>query len=120
MPFFLSLGVSKKEFFESTPKELEVYIDAEKMAQRRRDSENWQMGMYNMSAFSVALGRALSGRKSKAKYMDKPLSEQIAEKAKEEDENLTEEQKEVERDKLLTALMTWQANFELNHSGVDN
>ena len=105
---------------ESTPKELQVYIDAEKLSQRRRDAENWQMGMYNMSAFSVALGRALRGRKSKAKYMVKPLSEQIAEKKKEEDENLTEEQKAVERDKLMAALMTWQANFELNHSGVDN
>lgn len=104
---------------ESTPKELQVYIDAEKLSQRRRDAENWQMGMYNMSAFSVALGRALSGRKSKAKYMDKPLSEQIAEKKKEEDENLTEEQKAVERDKLMAALMTWQANFELRHSGGD-
>lgn len=104
---------------DSTPKELQVYIDAEKLSQRRRDAENWQMGMYNMSAFSVALGRALSGRKSKAKYMDKPLSEQIAEKKKEEDENLTEEQKAVERDKLMAALMTWQANFELRHSGGD-
>lgn len=104
---------------ESTPKELQVYIDAEKLSQRRRDAENWQMGMYNMSAVSVALGRALSGRKSKAKYMDKPLSEQIAEKKKEEDENLTEEQKAVERDKLMAALMTWQANFELRHSGGD-
>lgn len=119
MPLFISLGVTKAEFMDSTPKELEVYIEAEKMAQRRRDAENWQMGMYNMSAFSVALGKALSGRKSKAKYMEKPLSEQIMEKKKEEDENLTEEQKDVEREKLLAALMTWQANFELNHSGVD-
>lgn len=89
------------------------------MLQKRRDAENWQMGMYNMSAFSVALGRALSGRKSKAKYVDKPLSETIAEKKKEEDENLTEEQKAVERDKLMAALMTWQANFELKHGGGD-
>lgn len=89
------------------------------MSQKRRDAENWQMGMYNMSAFSVSLGRALAGRKSKAKYMDKPLSETIAEKQKEADNNLTEDQKAVERDKLLAALMTWQANFELNHGGED-
>lgn len=112
--------MSKSEFMESTPKELNVYIEAERMLQKRRDAENWQMGMYNMSAFSVALGRAISGRKSKAKYIDKPLSDTIAEKKKEEDENLTEEQKAVERDKLMAALMTWQANFELKHgSGGD-
>lgn len=114
---FISLGVSKAEFMDSTPKDLECYIEAEKMAQKRRDAENWQMGMYNMSAFSVALGKALSGRKSKSKYMDKPIMEKIKESQKEEEENLTEEQMVTERDKLLAALMTMQANFELNHSG---
>ena len=104
---------------DSTPKDLECYIEAEKIAQKRRDAENWQMGMYNLSAFSVALGKALSGKKSKAKYMDKPIMEKISESLKEEEENLTEEQIETERDKLLAALMTMQANFELNHSGGD-
>ena len=77
------------------------------------------MGMYNMSAVSVAIGKALSGRKSKAKYMDKPMLEKVSESRKEEEENLTEEQKDMERQKLLTALMTWQANFELNHGAGD-
>lgn len=120
MPLFLSLGVSKEEFFRSTPKDLECYLLAEEMKQKRKDAENWQMGMYNMSAFSVALGKALSGKKSKAKYLEKPLSEQVADKKIEDDENLTEEQKDFEREKLLATLMTMQANFELNHkSGGD-
>lgn len=116
---FLSLGVTKEEFFDSTPKELNCYILAEEMLQKRRDAERWQMGMYNMSAFSVSLGKALSGRKSKAKYMEEPMLEKAAAKKKEDDENLTEEQIENERDKLLANLMTMQANFELKHSGVD-
>ena len=89
------------------------------MAAKRRDEEYWHLGMYNMSAFSVALSKALSGKKSKAKYMEEPLYQKVAEKQKEDDENLTEEQKEVERNKLLTALMTMQANFELKHGGGD-
>lgn len=117
---FLSIGVSKEEFFDSTPKELNCYIEAENMAAKRRDEEYWHLGMYNMSAFSVALSKALSGKKSKAKYMEEPLYQKVAEKQKEDDDNLTEEQKDVERDKLLAALMTMQANFELNHkSGGD-
>lgn len=111
--------MSKEEFFDSTPKELNCYVLAEEMRQKRTDADNWQMGMYNLSAFSVALSKAVSGKKSKAKYMESPLSEQIAEKKKEDDENLTEEQKDMERSKLLTALMTMQANFELKHGGGD-
>lgn len=111
--------MSKEEFFDSTPKELHCYIEAENMAAKRRDEELWHLGMYNMSAFSVALSKALSGKKSKAKYMEEPLYNKVAEKQKEEEENLTEEQKEVERSKLLTALMTMQANFELKHGGGD-
>lgn len=111
--------MSKEEFFDSTPKELNCYILAEEMKQKRTDTNNWQMGMYNLSAFSVALSKALSGKKSKAKYMEEPLYETAMAKQKEDDENLTEEQKEVERNKLLTALMTMQANFELKHGGGD-
>lgn len=119
MPLFLSLGVSKEEFFRSSPKDLECYLLAEEMRQKRQDEENWHMGMYNMSAFGVALAKALAGNKSHAKYIDKPLSEKVSDK-KIEDENLTEEQKDRERDRLLCALMTMQANFELNHkSGGD-
>ena len=103
---------------DSTPLELECYVEAEKMIQKRKDAERWQMGMYNMSAVSVAVSRALAGKKSKAKYIEKPMSEQVSESQKEE-ENLTEEQAGTERDKLLTALMTMQANFELNHGGGD-
>lgn len=105
---------------DSTPKDLECYIKAEEMRQSRKDNENWQMGMYNLSAFSTALARALGGKKSKAEYMKQSLHEQIKEKQQVEDENLTEEQIESERDNLLARLMTMQANFELNHSGEDN
>lgn len=87
------------------------------MAEKRRDAEYWHIGMYNMSAFSTALGRALSGKKSKAKYMEEPLYEKATEMV--DDENLTEEQIKEERSKLLASLMTMQTNFELNHGGGD-
>ena len=74
------------------------------------------MGMYNLNAFSTALSMALAGKKSKAKYLEKPLLEQTDNIP---DEELTEEQIEQERQKLLMALQVSQANFELNKGKVD-
>ena len=74
------------------------------------------MGMYNLNAFSTALSMALAGKKSKAKYLEKPLLEQTDNVP---DEELTEEQIEQERQKLLMALQVSQANFELNKGKVD-
>lgn len=115
MPLFISLGVSKEEFEDSAPVDLECYLLAENMARKRRDAENWQMGMYNMSAFSVVISRALAGRKSTAEYIDAPFMEKAEEAAREE--NMTEEEKSAEREKLLAMLMNMQTNFELNHGG---
>lgn len=72
--------------------------------------------MYNLNAFSTALSMAIAGRKSKAKYLDKPILDQTDDIP---DEELTEEQIEQERQKLLMALQVSQANFELNKGKVD-
>ena len=109
---FLSVGVSKAEFDDSTPNDLKCYIDAEEMRRKRRDAEAWEQGLYNLSAFSTALSRALAGKKSHAKYMETPLLEKVEETKKEE--GLSEDQKSLQRQKLLMSLMTMQANFELN------
>lgn len=115
---FLSFGVTKSEFLDSTPRDMECYIEAEKMRIRRRDTENWQMGMYNLSAFGTALSKALNGRKSHAEYRKTPIYEEIEELQKPEEE-LTEEEKERGRKNLLMSLQIMQTNFEMNHSGGD-
>ena len=101
---------------ESCPVDIECYHEAEILREKRSDRERWHMGMYNLNAFSVALSTALNGRKSKAKYIDKPLLEQAQTVP---DEELTEEQIEQERQRLLLALQVSQANFELNKGKVD-
>lgn len=74
--------------------------------------------MYNMSAFGTVLARAFSGkRKSKAEYIKEPFSEKSM--AKQDEALMTEEEKRVEREKLLMALQTMQANFELSHQGKE-
>lgn len=101
---------------DSCPIDIECYHEAEILREKRSDRERWHMGMYNLNAFSVALSTALNGRKSKAKYIDKPLLEQAQTVP---DEELTEEQIEQERQRLLLALQVSQANFELNKGKVD-
>ena len=100
---------------DSTPKEIECHIEAENIRQKRRDVELWHMGMYNLSAFGVALSKALAGRKSHAKYMEKPIYEE--QEIEKPDEELTEEEKENARKNLLASLQIMQTNFELNHTG---
>lgn len=100
---------------ESTPKEIECYVEAESIRQKRRDIELWHMGMYNLSAFGVALSKALAGKKSHAKYMETPIYEKLEiEKPQEE---LTEEEIKNARSNLLLSLQIMQTNFEINHSG---
>lgn len=65
--------MSKEEFFDSTPVELQPYLDAHNMEARRLDTQMWQMGIYVLNAVSVAVSRAISGRKSHADYMSKPM-----------------------------------------------
>lgn len=112
MPYFLSIGVSREEFDDSTPIELRVYNEAERMRQKREDYGRWQQGMYFYSAVSTAIARGFS-KGSKAEYINEPFSEKVASKA--DEHNMTEEEKSIERNKLLMALQTMQANFELNH-----
>ena len=88
------------------------------MRRKQKDTEAWEQGMYNLSAFSVALSKALQGRKSHAEYMKEPLYEKL--KVDAEEENLTESQKEIARKNLLMSLHIMQANFEMNHESGGN
>lgn len=99
---------------------MQCYVDADEICRKRRDAEMWQMGIYNMNAFSVALSKALSGKKSKAKYLEEPLMMKSQKYI--DEENATEEEKQQERDRLLMKLQimatTFNANKELRGNQV--
>lgn len=78
----------KEEFFDSTPKELQPYLDAHNLEMRRADTQMWQMGIYVLNAVSVAVSRAISGRKSHADYMSKPMY--MLSEEKEQDAQMTD------------------------------
>ena len=107
---FLSFGVSKEEFMDSTPNELKPYLEAHNILQRRTDAQMWQMGIYTLNAVSVAVSRALSGRKSHAEYMSKPMY------------MLTEEQQQEAQMTDVEKFQTWAVafntkNFEQGQEG---
>lgn len=70
---FLSFGVSEDKFWDSTPKDLEPYLEAHNLRERRIDTHMWQMGIYVMNAVGAAIDRNLHGRKSRAEYLEKPM-----------------------------------------------
>lgn len=59
---------------DSCPKELEPFVEAEKLRLKRQDEDMWVMGIYVQSAVSVAVEHCLAGRKAKSRYFDKPIS----------------------------------------------
>ena len=115
---YLSIGVSEEKFWDSTPYDLEPYLESYKLKQRQWDAQAWQYNMYTMCAVQTAVATVLVGKKSKAKYLDKPFLQDIQEE-QEKGENLSEAEKKRQREKLIMTLQLMQANFELNHSNDD-
>ena len=101
---------------DSTPYDLEPYLEAFKMRQRVIDQNAWQHNMYTLSAVQVAVERCLSGKKARSQYLEEPMSEIAIEKQKEDDKNISEDEIVRQRKALLAKLQIMQTNFELNHS----
>lgn len=109
----MSIGVPEEKFWDSTPYDLEPYLEAYKLRQEQSDIKSWQFNMYTMCAVQTAVANVFIGKKSKAKYFDKPFTEMV--KKEKVQKELSEKEKKKEREKLLLTLQLWQANFELNH-----
>ena len=107
----LALGISEELFWTLNPKRLHPYLEAEKLIQEKRDAEMWRMGMYVYNAVQTAVDNVINGRKSQAKYMDKPLLEQYKE-AKQE-VALTEEDEMKQVEAFFLSLETLSTNAKL-------
>ena len=108
----MSIGVSEEKFMDSTPNELEPYVEAFRLKKKRKDCSQWQNGFYTIAAIASVIDKILS-KNPTVNYPDKPLTESIEEKN--EKELLTEDQKQKEINNFLMKLQLMQANFELNH-----
>ena len=95
------LGVPEEKFWDSTSAELEPYRKMHEMRLEVLDYQMYQMGIYVQSAVHTAVSACLAGSKSRAKYIEKPLS-QLAK----------EEQEDPQRD--FNQFVAWTAVFNEN------
>lgn len=99
---------------EGTPNDLEPFVEAYKLKQKEHDEMSWKENIYTMSAVSVAISKAISGKKSKAKYPNKPFSFEEREYDTKE-EYISQSEIERGRKNLLMSLQVMKINFDKNH-----
>lgn len=101
------IGVSEGHFWESSPKDLEPYVEADNMREKRLDQHMWLMGIYINNAVGVAVSKALSGSKSRAKYLERPFSEEAFIEDRTPKENF---------DRFSAWAVAYNENFKRTHS----
>lgn len=108
LPYALSIGVPYSDFGHMNPRRIKAFAKSHKNKRLMLDEQMWIGGIYTLSAINTAF----ADKKSKAKYIEKPLLQGIESP---EDKAMTEEQrKELENQKLAMSLKIMQANWELN------
>ena len=113
LPNALTIGVSYELFWHLNPTKLKPFQIAFENKRRMRDEENWlYWGTYGMSALSVVMANAFS-KNSKAKYVEKPIYQQISNKK----EELTEEEKIEQTKQLFMKLQVMQSNHKAKKNG---
>ena len=115
MPKYLAIGVDYERFMSSCPKELEPFVEAERLRILKRDEDMWVMGMYVQNAVSVAVEHCLAGKKAKSQYLKLPLREKM-----EEENKISEEKLQRQREQFVAQLMIMKTNFELNKENAKN
>lgn len=97
---------------DSCPKELEPYNKAHKMNIVEQDNlQHMWWGNYGISALIVAIDKCFS-KKPKAEYIKEPILSK-----KFENDGLTEEEIQKQRELFVAKLQVMQTNFELSKKG---
>ncbi len=97
---------------DSCPKELEPYNKAHKMNIVEQDNlQHMWWGNYGISALIVAIDKCFS-KKQKAEYIKEPILSKTF-----ENDGLTEEEIQKQRELFVAKLQVMQTNFELSKKG---
>ena len=97
---------------DSCPKELEPYNKAHKMNIVEQDNmQHMWWGNYGISALIVAIDKCFS-KKQKAEYIKEPILSKTF-----ENDGLTEEEIQKQRELFGAKLQVMQTNFELSKKG---
>ena len=117
LPHYLSIGLTKDEFFHSTPEILYAYDEAFERKESREDYKLWRQGAYNYHALMTALYNAFKDKNTQSEeYLEAPFSEL----KRMQDINaglieMSEEEKEYWRGRLFSNLDDMQKQFEETH-----
>lgn len=111
------MGVSYNEFWELTPRSLNVIVESYKLKRKVQDEEQWLLGGYMFSAVSFALQNAFRKKNQKAKTYFEELKEPFLKGIADKTSNgeMSEEEKNKKLDLLMAQLRVKQANFEINN-----
>lgn len=97
---------------DSCPKELEPYNKAHKINIVEQDNlQHMWWGNYGISALIVAIDKCFS-KKQKAEYIKEPILSKTF-----ENDGLTEEEIQKQRELFVAKLQVMQTNFELSKKG---
>ncbi len=97
------------------PADLEPYAKAYRMQLEQQDSQLHIMGMYVLSAVSVAIERNFSKR-AKGKYIEKPLLYEMDHK----NGTMTENEMQKQRELFVARLEAMGANFRISRKRKEN
>lgn len=108
------MGVAYEQFMDSCPKELEPYVKAHNNKIMEEDYlQHLWWGNYGISALIVAIDRCIHGKKAKAKYIDKPILQEIEKM----NQQLSEDELKKQRELFVAKLEIMKTNFELSKKG---
>lgn len=105
-----AMGVSWQEFWSMNPRIIKVIAKGYKEKIKEQDYLAWLSNKYTLSAVGVAIENNFA-KHPKAKYIDKPIMQQIEEQNKPLSENELQRQREL----FVAKLEVMKTNFELNH-----
>lgn len=110
----IRFGMSKYEYFHSTPNDVQLYIDV--MAKKEKERRDMEIDLLDYRAWlhGLYVARAVASVMSKhARYPREPLSKENSEHII-ATEDMPEEQKEELRQMFLGSLVDMQSKFEAN------
>ena len=106
------MGISYDDFWKLTPRSLKVVAEGYKLKRQVEDEKNWLLGGYLFEAVSIALGNSFRKKNQKAKsyfeVREKPYLHDL-------NNEMSETQKEKNRELVLAQLHVMQTNFNLKH-----
>lgn len=104
-------GMTEEQFWKANPRIIAVHEQIYKERQNRiNDLAYLFTGNYGLSALITSIDKVLNGKKSKEKYMDKPL----------ELFPLTEEEKKKKQQDAIKQFISWTGMAETKYKGKED